>query len=143
MSTSLSRQRAATLRQKASRKRCLIAPQRQAPIRTDGSGSSSARKTVSSMPATNLSECSGRCIGRRALFRSGLLRAVAAEIGIGAVLARIDNAASDRARAREQIEERIAVAPADCTLQHAQILAEAAQDLQDRFAVVEEHVAPH
>src|SRR3546814_4041934 len=58
-----------------------------------------------------------------------------AEIGPRIVLTLIDNAAPDRARARKQVEQRIAVVPADRALQRRHILGEALQHLQHRFLV--------
>ena len=66
-----------------------------------------------------------------------------AEIGGRRLLAGRDDAAADRAGAREEIEERVAVAPADRPLQRGQILGEAAEHLEHRLAIVEEDVAPH
>src|SRR3546814_6701733 len=71
------------------------------------------------------------------LFRSP------AEIGPRIVLTLIDDAAPDRARARKQVEQRIAVVPADRALQRRHILGEALQHLQHRFLVGQEDVAPH
>ena len=44
---------------------------------------------------------------------------------------------------REDVEQRLAIAPADGALQGRQIFREAAQHFQHRFLVVQEHVAPH
>src|SRR3546814_17047494 len=55
-----------------------------------------------------------------------------AEIGPRIVLTLIDDAAPDRARARKQVEQRIAVVPADRALQRRHILGEALQHLQHR-----------
>jgi hypothetical protein len=52
-------------------------------------------------------------------------------------------AAADGARAGEQVEQALPVAPADHALQRREILVEAAEHLQHRLLVVEEHVAPH
>ena len=50
---------------------------------------------------------------------------------------------ADGAGAGEEIEQHVAVAPADRALQTREILGEAAQHFEHRFAVVEEDVAPH
>src|SRR3546814_1829970 len=46
-------------------------------------------------------------------------------------------------RARKQVEQRIAVVPADRALQRRHVLGEALQHLQHRFLVGQEDVAPH
>jgi hypothetical protein len=66
----------------------------------------------------------------------------AAEVGRGRVLADLHDAAADRARAREMIEQRLAVARG-WRGQRRQVLAEAAEHLQHRVLVGEEDVAPH
>jgi len=59
------------------------------------------------------------------------------------VLALFDDAPADRAGPREEVEQRVPVAPADRALELAQILREALEHFQHRLAVVEEDVAPH
>src|SRR5579862_4330624 len=73
---------------------------------------------------------------------STLLR-IAAEVRRGGVLAGVDDPAADGAGAGEEVEQRVAVAPADRALKRAQILAETAQHFEHRLLVVQEHVAPH
>ena len=63
--------------------------------------------------------------------------------GARIVLALLDDRAADRAGAGEQVEQRVAVAPADRALQRGQILGEALEHLEHRLPVGEEHVAPH
>src|SRR3546814_12607141 len=48
-----------------------------------------------------------------------------------------------RAGAGEQLEQFVALAPADRALQRGQILGEALEHLEHRLAIGEEHVAPH
>src|SRR5688500_4999836 len=67
----------------------------------------------------------------------------AAEIGPFVALALFDDAAPDGAGAGEQVEQALAVAPADRALERGQILREALEHLQHRFLVGEEDVAPH
>ncbi len=67
----------------------------------------------------------------------------AAEIGRRRILADIDDALADGARAREMLVQRLAVALADRLGQQRNILVEAAEHLQHRLLVGEEHVAPH
>src|SRR5215470_3533776 len=55
----------------------------------------------------------------------------------------LDDAAADGAGAREEVLQLVALAPADVALEGGQVLAEAAEHLQHRLAVVEEDVAPH
>src|SRR5438128_11862917 len=77
--------------------------------------------------------------------RPGLLggAVLAAEVGGGRILTRLDDAAPDAARLHEQVVEGVAVAVADGALQGGEVLAEAAEHLQHRVLVVEEDVAPH
>src|SRR5687768_6310894 len=58
-------------------------------------------------------------------------------------LLHVDQRAPDIAGAGEELEQFVALAPADGALQREQILLEAPEDLQHRLAVVEEYVAPH
>ncbi len=67
----------------------------------------------------------------------------AAEVGARRVLADVEDAAADRARARKMLEQRIAVAAADGARQLRQVFLEFAEHLQHRILVVQEHVAPH
>src|SRR5262249_26762610 len=55
----------------------------------------------------------------------------------------LDDAAADGTRAGEELRQLVALAPADVALERRQVLAEAAEHLQHRLAVVEEDVAPH
>src|SRR6185503_7594059 len=55
----------------------------------------------------------------------------------------IDDRAADGAGAGEPVFELFAFAPAYGALQSGQVLAESAEHLQHRLAVVEEDVAPH
>ena len=66
-----------------------------------------------------------------------------AEVRRGGVLAGLDDAAADGAGAGEVGVERVAVAHADGTLQDEELLGEAAEDVERRLLVGEEHVAPH
>src|ERR1700730_15662687 len=67
----------------------------------------------------------------------------AAEVGRLRVLADLDDAAPDRARAGKQIEQRVTVAPADRARKRRYIFVDAPEHLEDRVFVVEEYVAPH
>ena len=66
-----------------------------------------------------------------------------AEIRRRRILADLDDAAADGARAGEMLEQRLAVAAADRARQRRQVLVEAAEHFQHRVLVGEEHVAPH
>ena len=63
--------------------------------------------------------------------------------GAGEILADLDDAAADRARAREMLEQRVAVAVADRARERRDVLVEAAEHLQHGVLVGEEDVAPH
>ena len=67
----------------------------------------------------------------------------AAEIGGGGVLARLDDAAADGAGAGEVGVQVRPVAEADGALQREELLGEAAEDVEGRVLVGQEHVAPH
>jgi hypothetical protein len=54
-----------------------------------------------------------------------------------------DDRAADRTAAGQEFLEFVTLAPADRALQRSQVLVEALQDLEHRFAVVEKDVAPH
>src|SRR5512142_3565287 len=63
---------------------------------------------------------------------------IAAEVGLWALLAGCDDAAADFAGAGEQLEQLVALAPADGPRQRLQVLGEAAEDLQHRVLVGQE-----
>ena len=67
----------------------------------------------------------------------------AAEIGRRRNLARFDDAAADRARSCEMIEQGLAVAAADRARQLREVFVEGAEHFQHRVLVGEEHVPPH
>ncbi len=67
----------------------------------------------------------------------------AAEVGRGGILTDLHDAAADRARAREMIEQRVAVAAPHRARELRQVFAELREHLQHRVLVVQEHVAPH
>src|ERR1700722_17918131 len=71
------------------------------------------------------------------------LRVRAAEIGCGGILAGLDDAAADRAGAREVFEQRLAVAAANRAGELREILVEGSKHLQHRILVGQKHVAPH
>ena len=75
--------------------------------------------------------------------RIGILAGPAPEIRRRGFLSLRRRCRADRARAREQIEQAVAVAAPNHPLQRRQILVEPTQHLQHRILVVEEHVAPH
>src|SRR5579859_517899 len=77
------------------------------------------------------------CVRRRRRAR------VAAEVWRGAFLARRDDPAADVAGAREELEQLVALAPADGAGERLQVLGEAAEGLQHRVLVGQEDVAPH
>src|SRR5688572_20889853 len=64
----------------------------------------------------------------------------AAEVWHRRILPDLDDAAPDRARAREVIVQGLAVAAADRARQRREILIEAAEHLQHGVLVVQEHV---
>src|SRR5882762_9955728 len=63
--------------------------------------------------------------------------------GRRSLLMEVDQRAADLARAREQVEQLVGLAPADGALQVEQVFLEALQDLEHGLAVIQEHVAPH
>ncbi|KIU01294.1 hypothetical protein QU38_02295, partial [Staphylococcus aureus] len=67
----------------------------------------------------------------------------APEIGGGIVLPLLDDRAADRAGTAEQLEQLVALAPADRALERGQVLGEALEHVEHRFLVRQEHVAPH
>ena len=67
----------------------------------------------------------------------------AAEVGARCVLTDVQDAAADRAGAREVLEQGVAVAAADGAGELRQVFLEFAQHLQHGVLVVQEHVAPH
>ena len=67
----------------------------------------------------------------------------AAEVGRGGILTDLHDAAADRARAREMIEQRVAVAAPHRARELREVLAELREHLQHGVLVVQEHVAPH
>jgi hypothetical protein len=66
-----------------------------------------------------------------------------AEIRRVGILARLDDAPADRARASEIGVQVIAVASANGALKREQLLGEPPEDFQRRVLVGQEHVAPH
>ena len=62
------------------------------------------------------------------------------EVGGRVVLALLDNRAADGAGSGEQIEQGIAIAPADRALERGQILREALEHLKHRILVRQEDV---
>ena len=71
------------------------------------------------------------------------VRGPTAEIRRRGLLALLHDPAADRPRPGEEVEQPVAVAPADHPLQRRQILGEAAEHFEHRLLVVQEHVAPH
>src|SRR5262245_2617537 len=80
---------------------------------------------------------------RSLILEGPLILASPAEIRLGGLLARGDDAAADGAGAGEEIEQLVAFAPADGAGQESDILVEAGQHFEDRVLVVQEDVAPH
>src|ERR1700730_18561310 len=71
------------------------------------------------------------------------LRVRTAEVGRRRILADLDNAAADRASAREKLEQRFALAGTDRARQLGQILVEGAEHFQHSVLVGQEDIAPH
>src|SRR5690606_42106413 len=71
------------------------------------------------------------------LFRSG---GDAAEVGRVDLLPGLDDRAAHGPGAGEQVEQLVAVAPADGALQRRQVFREPGQHLQDGVLVVQAHV---
>ena len=61
----------------------------------------------------------------------------------GSRLVEMDQGAADFAGAGEEVEQLVALAPADGALQVEEVLLEALQHLEHGLAIVHEHVAPH
>ena len=98
-------------------------------------------KVATLMPGTDAPRCGSRLVeAERALSAFFASRP---KFGAARVLAGVDDFAADGAGSGEEVEQHVAVAPADRALQPRQVFGEAAQDFQHGFAVVQEDVAPH
>src|SRR5690606_20899466 len=68
---------------------------------------------------------------------------VAPEIRSRRVLTGFDDRPPDFARSREELEQRLAISPANGALQGSEIFGESRQHFEDRFAVRQADIAPH